>query len=287
MKIARYEHAGQAGWGLVEQDHVLPLPGARDFAQAWATAHATPVPGASAPSTGARPADSGMPLMLDDIRWLAPVLPGNKIICVGLNYRKHAQEVARESGGHPSVFTRYADSFVGHGEHVVRPHVSDTLDYEAELAVVIGTPARYVREEDALRYVAGYTCMAENSVREFQMHNRQATPGKNFERSGALGPWIVSADAMPDLAQVTVTGRLNGVQMQQAGLDELVFGIPSLIAYLSLFTTLHPGDIIATGTPEGVGMTQSPPRYLRRGDRFEVDINGIGVLANPVADEEA
>ncbi|OWT76911.1 MULTISPECIES: fumarylacetoacetate hydrolase family protein [unclassified Achromobacter] len=300
MRIARYAQAGVTGWGLVEDDQVtndrvandrvtndwvandrvtnyrvIPLPGATDFAQALAAARNGNLQGrgATLPAAG--------------LQLLPPVLPDTKIICVGLNYRKHAQEVARDSGGHPSVFPRFPDTFVGHGEPVLRSPVSAELDYEAELAVVIGKPARYVDEADAMDYVGGYTCMAENSVRDYQMHNRQATPGKNFLRSGALGPWIVTPDVMPALASVRVAGRLNGEQVQDATLDDLVFSIPQLISYLSQFTLLRPGDIIATGTPEGVGMSRKPPRYLRAGDRFEVEIAGIGVLANPVQDEGA
>ena len=271
MKIARLEHDGRAVWGIVGEQSVELLPGAHDYAEALAAA-------ASAAGRTALPPT--------DVRWLPPVLPGAKIICAGLNYGRHAQEMDRGPGSYPSVFPRYADSFVGHGDEVVCPMNSEQLDYEAELAVVIGKTARHVPVERAMEYVGGYTCMAENSVRDFQMHNRQATPGKNFERSGALGPWIVPADALKDPREVRVIGRLNGDEVQNGGLDDLIFSIPVLVSYLSAFTTLRAGDIIATGTPEGVGMTRKPPRYLRPGDRFEVEVTGVGVLRHGARQED-
>lgn len=269
MKIARLEHDGHAVWGVVGSESVELLPGAHDYGEALAEA-------ASAVERAALP--------ITNVRWLAPVVSNTKIICAGLNYGKHAQEMDRGAGAYPSVFPRFADSFVGHDDQVVCPRNSDQLDYEAELAVVIGKPARHVPVERAMEYVGGYTCMAENSVRDYQMHNRQATPGKNFERSGALGPWIVSPD-LPDPREVRVIGRLNGVEVQNGGLDDLIFSIPALISYLSAFTTLRAGDIIATGTPEGVGMTRKPPRYLHPGDQFEVEVSGVGVLRHGTRQE--
>ncbi|WP_029954562.1 fumarylacetoacetate hydrolase family protein [Achromobacter sp. DH1f] len=271
MKIARLEHDGHAVWGVVGSESVELLPGARDYGQALAEAAAV-AKRATVPIT--------------EVRWLAPVMPDTKIICAGLNYGKHVREMDRGASAHPSVFPRFADSFVGHGATVICPRNSEQLDYEAELAVVIGKQARHVPVERALDYVAGYTCMAENSVRDYQMHNRQATPGKNFECSGALGPWIVSADSLNGPREVRVIGRLNGVEVQNGGLDDLIFSIPTLIAYLSTFTTLRAGDIIATGTPEGVGMTRKPPRYLRPGDQFEVEVLGVGVLRHGTRQED-
>lgn len=271
MKIARFEHDDHAVWGIVGSESVGVLPGARNYGEALAIAAST---------------DERTTLPITDVRWLPPVVSDTKIICVGLNYGKHAQEVDRGAGTYPSVFPRFADSFVGHGAQIVCPGNSDMLDYEAELAVVIGKSARHVPIEHAMEYVGGYTCMAENSVRDYQMHNRQATPGKNFEHSGALGPWIVTADALNDPREVRVIGRLNGVEVQNGGLDELIFSIPALISYLSAFTTLRPGDIIATGTPEGVGMTRNPPRYLRPGDEFEVEVSWVGVLQHGARQED-
>ncbi len=271
MKIARLEHDGHAYWGVVGGDSVELLPGARNYVEALAAA-----------TTAAR--RDALPIA--GVRWLPPVASDTKIICAGLNYGKHVQEMSRGASAYPSVFPRFADSFVGHEELVTCPRNSDQLDYEAELAVVVGKTARHVPVERAMEYVGGYTCMAENSVRDYQMHNRQATPGKNFERSGALGPWIVSADALKDRREVRVIGRLNGIEVQNGSLDDLIFSIAALLSYLSAFTTLRAGDIIATGTPEGVGMTCKPPRYLRPGDQFEVEVSGVGVLSHGARQED-
>jgi 2-keto-4-pentenoate hydratase/2-oxohepta-3-ene-1,7-dioic acid hydratase in catechol pathway len=168
----------------------------------------------------------------------------------------------------------------------MRPHVSDSLDYEAELAIVIGKHARYIDECHAMEYVGGYTCLAENSVREYQRHGTQVTPGKNFDRSGAIGPWIVTADEVPRPTNLRLRGKLNGETVQSARVSELLFTIPQLIAYASSFTTLRPGDVIATGTPDGVGAARTPPRFLRCGDVFEVEVEGVGLLRNRVAEEE-
>ncbi|SAK99036.1 5-oxopent-3-ene-1,2,5-tricarboxylate decarboxylase [Caballeronia temeraria] len=269
MKIVRFEQAAHQRWGVLDDAWITSIDGADTFEQALARAQG---------------ADGGR-VPLSAVSLLSPVQSDAKIICAGLNYRAHLLEMKRTFPEHPSIFVRFADSLVGHDAPVVRPFNSDCFDYEAELAVVIGKPARHVSVDDALDYVAGYTCMAENSVRDFQQHNTQATPGKNFEHSGALGPWIVTADEIPDPGRLVLIGRLNGQEVQRSGTDDLIFSVPQLIAYLSSFTTLNAGDVIGTGTPEGVGMTRKPPRYLREGDVFEVDVSGIGTLANTVANE--
>lgn len=270
MRIVRFKHGKGELWGLLDDDQVTSLEGAVTFEQAHAQARA-----------GA----AGEVLPLAAVRLMPPVQRDAKIICAGLNYRAHLLEMKRAFPAHPSIFIRFADSLVGHDEPVVHPVNSDCFDYEAELAVVIGKPARHVAVEVALEYVAGYTCMAENSVRDFQLHNTQATPGKNFERSGALGPWIVSADEVPDPGKLVLIGRLNGEEVQRSGTNDLIFSVPQLISYLSSFMTLYPGDVIATGTPEGVGMTRKPPRYLRAGDVFEVEVSKVGTLTNAVVNE--
>jgi 2-keto-4-pentenoate hydratase/2-oxohepta-3-ene-1,7-dioic acid hydratase in catechol pathway len=218
--------------------------------------------------------------------WLPPVIAPKKILCVGLNYRAHAKEAgAKPASAHPSMFPRFIDSFVGHGQPTISPSNSTALDYEAELAVVIGRSARHVSPEQAAQHIGGYTCLSENSVRDFQKHNVQVTAGKNFEHSGAIGPWVTTADEIRDVAAIRVVGRLNGEVVQSALIEELIFSIPAIISYISSFTTLSPGDIIATGTPDGVGFLRNPPVYLRAGDVFETDISGVGKLTNPVHDE--
>lgn len=216
----------------------------------------------------------------------APVIPDpGKIICVGLNYRDHVAETGRAVTEKPALFARFATSQVGHLQPIVRPSVSEQFDYEGELAVVIGRAARHVQREDALRYVAGYSCYNEGSVRDWQRHTSQFLAGKTFDRSGAFGPWLVTSDEIPDPSRLTLRTRLNGETVQQTTTDLLITDVPGLIAYCSTITVLMPGDVIVTGTPGGVGFKRSPPLFMKPGDTVEVDISGIGVLCNPVVAE--
>lgn len=222
----------------------------------------------------------------EGVKLLPPIPQPEKILCIGLNYYLHAREVDMPVPSNPSVFTRYPNSFVGQHDDVLRPRESEQFDYEAELAVVIGRGGRRISESRAMEHVAGYCCMAENSVRDWQRHSAQATPGKNFFHSGAFGPWLVTPDEAGDISQLQLTGRLNQEVVQQDTLDQLIFSVPRLIAYLSTFTELVPGDVIATGTPAGVGLSRKPQRWLRPGDVFEVEITGLGTLRNTVADDK-
>jgi len=215
-----------------------------------------------------------------------PVIPHpDKTLCVGVNYRPHIEEMGREVPDYPVVFVRFPGSLVGHEQAIIRPRVSEQLDFEGELAVVIGRPARHVGRAEALGYVAGYCCFMDGSVRDWQRHTMQFTAGKNFDRSGACGPWLVTTDEIPDPARLQLTTRVNGEVMQQGRLADLLFDVPFLIEYCSTFTELLPGDVIATGTPGGVGAARKPPRWLRDGDVVEVEIPGVGLLRSPVRDE--
>jgi 2-keto-4-pentenoate hydratase/2-oxohepta-3-ene-1,7-dioic acid hydratase in catechol pathway len=209
-----------------------------------------------------------------------------RILCVGVNYRPHIREMGREVPDHPVVFTRFPASLVGPDEPVIRPAISEQFDFEGELAVVIGRPGRHVSRSDALGHVTGYCCFMDGSVRDWQTHTSQFTPGKNFDSSGAIGP-VVPAGEIGDPASLTLTTRVNGTVMQTGAVKDLVFDIPALVAYCSTFTELQPGDVIATGTPGGVGAARNPPVWLRDGDVVEVDIPGVGVLRNPVRDESS
>ena len=231
--------------------------------------------------------DEGTALPLDAVHFLPPVPDTDRIFCIGLNYRHHIAETGRDAPERPSVFMRLAASQVGHGEAVVRPAASASFDYEGELAVVVGRGGRHIAAGDAMAHVAGYTCFAENSVRDWQRHSAQATPGKNFERSGAMGPWIATADEVGDPGALRLLTRLNGQVVQDDSVGTLVFGIPELIAYLSAFTTLLPGDVICTGTPSGVGSARTPKLWMKAGDVLEVEVPGVGTLRNPVVDEGA
>jgi 2-keto-4-pentenoate hydratase/2-oxohepta-3-ene-1,7-dioic acid hydratase in catechol pathway len=220
-----------------------------------------------------------------DIRW-RPVIPNpDKIFCVGLNYEDHRKETGRSVVANPVIFSRFANSQTGHEAPLIRPRISDTLDYEGEMAVIIGKTGRYITQEDAFSYVAGYACYNEVTVREWQYHTHQWIPGKNFFGLGAFGPWMVTADDIADLNAARLTTRLNGQVMQEATIDQMIFSIPRLIEYCSTFTQLEPGDVIVSGTPGGVGAKRNPPVFMKPGDRVEVEITGVGLLANTVVDE--
>jgi acylpyruvate hydrolase len=216
-------------------------------------------------------------------RYLPPIADGARILCLGLNFVDHASEAAAALPAYPVVFARFAASLVGHDAALARPAASAQLDYEAELVAVIGRRGRHIAREDALDHVAGYTLMNDGSVRDFQTRTSQWTLGKNFDRSGALGPAIVTADELPPGARgLALCGRRNGVVMQRASTADMVFDVAQTIAYLSIAMALEPGDLIAMGTPAGVGHARTPPVYLADGDTFEVEVEGIGTLRNPV-----
>ncbi len=206
-----------------------------------------------------------------------------EILCAGINYRSHAAETGRELPKQPSMFIRFTDTLIGHDGELIRPTVSDNFDFEGELAVVIGKPARHIKPEQALDHVAGYTCFVDGSVRDYQKFS--VTSGKNFPGTGPLGPWLVTTDEIPDPSRLELTTRLNGTQVQHAPTDLLIYSIPQIIAFCSDFTTLSPGDVIATGTPEGVGHSRKPPLWMKPGDTLEVEISHIGTLRARVADE--
>jgi 2-keto-4-pentenoate hydratase/2-oxohepta-3-ene-1,7-dioic acid hydratase in catechol pathway len=279
MKVITYEHNGTVSYGVVAEGGVIPAPagliarypgllallqgGALDELKAATEGHA---------ATAA----------LDDITFL-PVVPDTpKIVLVGLNYEAHRIETGREKSEYPVLFPRFADCQVGHGQPMIKPKVSDAFDFEGELAVIIGKTGRYIAEADALDHVAGYSCYNDGSVRDYQRHTHQFMPGKNFPATGAFGPWMVTADELPDPTVMTLVTRLNGEEMQRATTDTLTFNIPELIVYISEWTELHPGDVIVTGTPGGVGFARKPPIFMKEGDVIEVEISSIGVLRNPI-----
>ncbi|MGN6104323.1 MAG: fumarylacetoacetate hydrolase family protein [Kofleriaceae bacterium] len=215
-----------------------------------------------------------------------PIADGAKILCLGLNYIDHASEAAYARPEHPVVFARYAQSFVGHDQPLDLPVASSRFDYEAELVVVIGRGGRRISRDAALAHVAGYTLMNDGSVRDYQVRTAQWTLGKNFDRSGALGPSLVTADELPPGATgLLLRGRLNGEVMQQASTSDMIFDVATAIAAISEAMVLEPGDLIAMGTPSGVGNARTPPRYLAAGDVFEVEVERVGTLRNPVRRE--
>ncbi len=222
---------------------------------------------------------------LDDIEYLPPIRDPGKILCVGLNYKTHVEETGRTETEHPSIFVRFADSLIGHRQTMVKPKLSDQFDYEGELAVIIGKPAWRVATAEALACVAGYACFNDGSIRDYQRHTSQWTPGKNFRASGAFGPWLVTTDEVPDPTRLTLVTRLNGRELQRTTTDLFIYTIPVVISYVTRFTPLGPGDVIATGTPGGVGSRRNPPVWMAEGDEVEVDISGVGVLRNQIVEE--
>lgn len=215
---------------------------------------------------------------------LLPVVPDpDKVLCIGLNYASHVGEVGRQLPTVPSVFSRLHNTLVAHGGDIVRPRASIDFDFEGELAIVIGTRCRHVSRASALSVVAGYTCFLDGSVRDFQKHS--VTAGKNFPATGPLGPWMVTTDEIPDPQRLKLETRLNGKTVQHDTTDHMIFDVATIIEYLSTVTWLEPGDIIATGTPDGVGAGRKPPLWMRGGDKVEVEISGIGTLGVNVIDE--
>jgi acylpyruvate hydrolase len=223
---------------------------------------------------------------LNEVRLLPPVPKPPKIICVGLNYDDHLKESGLKKPEYPEIFARFGTSLIAHCEPIKRPRESSALDYEAELAVVIGRGGRRISRDKALDHVAGYSLFNDGTLRDFQLRTPQWTMGKNFDATGAFGPWLVTPDALPPRAHgLRIQGRLNGQVMQDSRTDLLIFGVSALIEMISAVMSLEPSDVIVTGTPAGIGATRKPPVFMRPGDVFEVEIEGMGVLSNPVQDE--
>ena len=222
---------------------------------------------------------------ISDVRFLPLIPRPGALWCVGLNYEDHRLETGRAKADYPTLFTRFPASLVGHGEALARPSVSRLLDYEAELAVVIGRPGRHISEADALHHVAGYSCFNDASVRDYQGHSSQFGPGKNFWRTGGFGPFLVTPDEVPDPQDLPIGTRLNGEVVQASHTSQMTYPVRELIAYLSRIHPLVPGDVIATGTPSGVGVARDPQLFMKPGDVVEVEIGNVGLLRNGVVDE--
>lgn len=278
MRLLSFAYRGRTSFGARTPDGIVDLGTAACPDLRSALARDIDLRDAASRGTGRLIAE-------DEITWLPPIPAPNKILCVGYNYRTHLIETNTPLPQYPSMFVRFPDAQVGHGQPVVRPFLSEKFDFEGELAVVIGRAGRHIPEDRAFSHVAGYACFADNSVRDWQRHSGQATPGKNFERSGAFGPCLVTADEVGEIGAQTLITRLNGQEVQRSGIDDLIFSVPALIAYASSFTRLLPGDVIATGTPGGVGSGREPKLWLKPGDDLEIEISGVGVLRNPVIDE--
>ena len=222
---------------------------------------------------------------LDEVQLLPPVPDPEKIICIGLNYRDHARETGMEIPKYPVFFAKYRNALAGPYDPIVLPRVSNRVDYEAELAVVMGKPGRHIPEEHALEYVAGYMALDDVSARDFQRRTGQWIQGKTFDTFAPCGPFLVTSEEVPDPHALAIRLRLNGQLMQDSSTRELIFTIPQLIAYISDIVSFAPGDIISTGTPPGVGFARKPPVFLKAGDVVEVEVDQVGTLRNPVVAE--
>jgi 2-keto-4-pentenoate hydratase/2-oxohepta-3-ene-1,7-dioic acid hydratase in catechol pathway len=276
VKLCSFEFEGRDAWGIVQGEQVAIVsewPTLRDAIAAGGLDRA------AAHAAGAR-------INLDQIR-LQPVIPNpGKIICVGLNYESHRKETGRAVVSHPTLFTRFADSQTGHASDIILPPESKQLDYEGELAVIIGKGGRRICAGDAPDHIAGYACYNDGSIRDWQAHTIQFTPGKTWPQTGAFGPWMVTPDEFGEPGKQRLRTRLNGQVMQDAVLSDMIFSVPRLIEYISIFTPLGPGDVIVSGTPGGVGSKRNPPVFMKPGDRIEVEIDRIGTLSNGIACHE-
>lgn len=273
MQFASFLIENRPTWGIVQDDRLISSNRAAEFStlRDYLTA--------GRPKVDWFVDDA---VAIEDVQFL-PVIPNpTKIICIGLNYRSHILEMGRKLPEFPTLFGKFANALIGHRQPIAYSDASNTLDYEAELAVVIGRPARNVSVNEAFKYVAGYTVFNDISVREYQRRTSQWLQGKSFEQTTPVGPFLVTLDEIANPLNVALSLTVNGELRQQANTIELVHNVPDLVAYISAFTTLEPGDIIATGTPAGVGIAREPSHFLRPGDKIVTEISGVGRLENRV-----
>jgi 2-keto-4-pentenoate hydratase/2-oxohepta-3-ene-1,7-dioic acid hydratase in catechol pathway len=276
MKIISYLHQGQPGWGAATDAGVQPLHSVQYPTLLSALQAGKLDEIAAAPSKAAA-------VPLKDIQFLPVITAPGKIFCVGHNYEAHRIETERDPTQHPLLFMRVAESQTGHQRPILIPAESTMLDYEGEIAVVIGKAGRRIRQAEAWDYVAGYSAYNDGSVRDWQKHTIQFTAGKNFTGTGAFGPWMVTRGEIADGEELTLETRLNGQVMQHTTTALMIFSIPVLIEYISTFTSLQPGDVIVTGTPGGVGVKRTPPVWMKPGDTVEIEVSKVGVLSNTIA----
>jgi 2-keto-4-pentenoate hydratase/2-oxohepta-3-ene-1,7-dioic acid hydratase in catechol pathway len=275
MKLATYRLGGEQRFGVVSGDGVITIAGHRSLREAIAAGALDEI---RATTAKAKPDTS-----LSQIQFLPLIPDPGKILCAGVNYRAHAAEADRELPKQPSMFIRFTDTLVGHQGHLIRPKLSHDFDFEGELAIVIGRGGRHIPLARALDHVAGYTIFVDGSVRDYQKFS--VTSGKNWPGTGPLGPWLVTTDEIPEPGQLTLITRLNGVEVQHSTTDKMIYSCQQIVSFCSDFTKLNPGDIIATGTPEGVGSRRNPPLWMKPGDNLEVEISRIGTLRVGVVDE--
>ncbi len=289
MRLVAFGDTGKARLGVIEGETVIDLSrAAPDLPRDLVGLIRAGTPALIAAGEAARNAGSEARRPLAGLRFRLPVENAGKIVCLGLNYVDHAAEGGHAKPEYPSLFLRCNTSLVAHGEPIWRPRASTKLDYEAELVAVVGRSGRHVAVNEALNYIAGYSCFNDASVRDYQRKTSQWTIGKNFDRTGAFGPWFVTADALPPgAAGLSIESRLNGKVMQKANTSDMLFPVAETVALLSECMTLEPGDLLVMGTPAGVGYARNPPVWMQDGDTIDIAIQSIGVLSNPVKDEPA
>jgi 2-keto-4-pentenoate hydratase/2-oxohepta-3-ene-1,7-dioic acid hydratase in catechol pathway len=280
MKLASFSSATNTSYGVVAGDGIVDV--GRRIGERFPTLRDA-VSGRALDEIR-RHANDAPDLPLSAVKLLPPIPNPDKIVCVGLNYKEHAAEAGAAIPEFPMLFVRLTNTLAAHDSPMIRPKLSGDFDYEAELVIVMAKGGRHIAKAAALDHVLGYSCFNDGSIRDFQFKHSLAA-GKNFPATGGFGPWIVTRDEIPDPSALTISTRVNGKEVQRSGIDDLIFDVPSIIAYVSGFTPLEPGDVIATGTPSGVGFARKPPLWLKAGDVVEVEISGIGVLRNPVVAE--
>jgi 2-keto-4-pentenoate hydratase/2-oxohepta-3-ene-1,7-dioic acid hydratase in catechol pathway len=281
MKLATFLLSGRPTWAVIEEQEAIDVGTVlqKRFPDLKALIAAAAYGEASAAMA------SATRYSLSGIQWL-PVIPNpDKILCVGLNYETHRKETGRAVVSHPTIFGRFASSQTAHLQPIIRPRVSTDLDFEGELAIVVGKPGRYISRENAFDHIAGYSCYNDGSIRDWQHHTHQFTPGKNFPGTGSFGPWMMTRDELGELEPLRISTRLNGEVVQDATFGQMIFDIPTIVEYCSSFTRLEAGDVILTGTPGGVGVKRTPPLWMKPGDIVEVEIERLGTLRNEIADE--
>src|SRR5256885_2243223 len=280
MKLASYRTPKGAGYGVVMNDGIVDLT--RRIGRKFPDLRALLAGGALAQAEKIAKAAKKADLKLSKVPFL-PVIPNpGKIVCVGLNYEEHRMETGRDKTENPALFIRVPESQVGHKQAILMPPESTNLDYEGEIAVIIGKSGRRISQENSWKHVAGYACYNDGSVRDWQRHTLQWTAGKNFSRTGGFGPWMVTRSEIADGEELTLETRLNGQVMQHATTEQMIHRIPRLINYISAFTTLEPGDVLVTGTPGGVGARRTPPVWMKPGDTVEIEVSKVGVLVNTI-----
>jgi 2-keto-4-pentenoate hydratase/2-oxohepta-3-ene-1,7-dioic acid hydratase in catechol pathway len=283
MRFATYEIDGRRSFGVVADAGIVDL--GPIFEGRYPDLKS--IIAAGFPPEVLEAANGPASIAADTVVWLPPVPNPDHLWCLALNYAAHHVEVVdagrlQDLPKKPALFARWIDSFTGHGQPLEHPGVSEQFDYEGELAVIIGKGGRNISEADAMDHVAGYTIMNEGSVRDWQFHTKQITPGKNFFHSGAIGPWMVSKVDIEDPYALRIQTRLNGELLQDGSSANMVHNIEAFIAYVSTICPMCPGDILATGTPSGVGFSRKPPIWMRPGDTCEISIEGVGTLVNAV-----